>query len=147
MSCEDLFLKRLRQRGFRLTPQREMVLLVLHQMGRPATAEEIFERVAQKSASVELSTVYRTLDLMLEMHMVALIMPDDHQRLFELQGSEGDHLHLVCRGCGKIVGVTLEDVQPLVSALQASAQFTIDLNNLTIPGLCAACAQAGAGGS
>ena len=144
MSCEDLFLKRLRQRGFRLTPQREMVLRVLHQMGRPATADEIFARVAEKSASVELSTVYRSLDLMLEMHMVTLIEPDDKQRLYELQGGESDHLHLVCRGCGKIIGVALEDLQPLVSALGASTQFSIDLNNLTIPGLCADCARAGA---
>ena len=144
MSCEDLFLKRLRQRGFRLTPQREMVLSVLHQVGRPATAEEIFERVAQKSASVELSTVYRALDLMVEMHIVRLIEPDDKQRLFELQGAESDHLHLVCRGCGKIIGVALEEVQPLVSALAASTQFSVDLNNLTIPGLCADCARVAA---
>lgn len=143
MSCENLFLERLRQRGFRLTPQRELVLRVLHQVGHPATAEEIYDLVAQKSSSVELSTVYRTLDMMVDMHMVTLIEQADKQRLFELQGAASDHLHLVCRRCGKIVGVALEDVQPLVSALQEKAQFDIDLNNLTIPGLCAECAQAG----
>mgnify|MGYP005814034799 CR=1 FL=1 len=144
MSCEDLFLKRLRQRGFRLTPQRELVLSVLHQVGQPSTAEDIYERVAQQSPSVELSTVYRTLDLMVDMHIVTLIAGggEKQQRLFELQGAESDHLHLVCRRCGKIIGVALEDAQPLVRAVQARAQFTLDLNNLTIPGLCADCARA-----
>lgn len=142
MSCEDLFLQGLRQRGFRLTPQRELILRVLHQVGQPATAEDILDLVVQKSSSVELSTVYRTLDLMVEMHMVTQINRADKQRLFELQGGEGDHLHLVCRGCGRIIGVALEDVQPWAREIQAAAHFTIDLNNLTIPGLCAECAQA-----
>lgn len=145
MSCEDLFLKRLRQRGFRLTPQRELVLRVLHQVGRPATAEDIYELVARQSPSVELSTVYRTLDLMVDMHIVTLITSsgEKQQRLFELQGAESDHLHLVCRHCGKIIGVAIEDAQPLVRAVQARTQFTIDLINLTIPGLCADCARSG----
>jgi Fur family ferric uptake transcriptional regulator len=87
MSCEALFLKELHQRGFRLTPQREMVLLVLHRIGHPASAEEIFARVGEKSASVEISTIYRTLDLLSSLNLVSVIDTGDKQRLYELIGA------------------------------------------------------------
>ncbi len=62
MSCEETFFKMLRERGFRLTPQREMVLSVMHQLDEFTTAEEIFNQVSQMSSAVDISTVYRTLE-------------------------------------------------------------------------------------
>lgn len=141
MSCEDLFVQQLRKRGFRLTPQREMVLRVLHQTGQPSTAEEIFALVAERSASVELSTVYRTLDLLVSMGMVTVIERSDKQHLFELSGPSTQHLHLVCRGCGAIIGLDFEAVQPLLEKIKAEMGFQAELTNLTIPGLCAGCAE------
>lgn len=141
MSCEALFLAQLRKRGFRLTPQREMVLVVLHHIGHPAGAEEIFARVAEKSASVERSTIYRTLDLLVSMQLVTVIdIGEKQQRLFELVENGTPHLHLVCRACGKISGVDLERLRPLMDQLLESEGFHADWNNLTLPGLCQACA-------
>jgi Fe2+ or Zn2+ uptake regulation protein len=51
MSCEQVFLEQLREHGFRLTPQREMVLSVMHQIKDFATAEEIYERVQALSSA------------------------------------------------------------------------------------------------
>ncbi|MDO8972058.1 MAG: transcriptional repressor, partial [Saprospiraceae bacterium] len=99
MSCEQLFQKQLRRQGLRLTPQREKVLSVLHAVGRAAAAEEIFTLVAQKDASVDRSTVYRTLDLLSEMGLAAVIDSGEKQRRYELSGIEAPHLHLVCRSC------------------------------------------------
>ena len=70
MSCEQVFLEQLRERGFRLTPQREMVLSVMHQIEDFATAEEIYDRVQVLSSAVDISTVYRTLELLQEFHLV-----------------------------------------------------------------------------
>jgi Fe2+ or Zn2+ uptake regulation protein len=64
MSCEKAFLERLRERGFRLTPQREMVLAVMHGLDGFCTAEDIYSRVGEISSAVDISTVYRTLDLL-----------------------------------------------------------------------------------
>ena len=140
MSCEEIFLKQLHQRGFRLTPQREQVLLVLHQLDRAASADEIYTRVASLNPNVELSTVYRTLDLLNSLDLVAVIDVGDRQRLFELCQDSIPHLHLVCRVCGKIVGVELDLLQPLLDHVTARLQFHTDLSNISIPGICATCA-------
>lgn len=140
MSCEQLFFDGLRQRGLRLTPQREMVLLALHQMGRPASAEEIYTRVGQQSTAVELSTVYRSLDLMVSMQIVSSIDTPENQRLFALTANEPPHVHLVCRICGKIIGVNLAVMQPLIEQIAAESGFQMDFHNLTVPGVCRNCA-------
>ena len=70
MACEELFLRSLRDRGFRLTPQREMVLAALHQMESPVSADDLYQKVQQVSTSVDISTVYRTLDLLQSLDFV-----------------------------------------------------------------------------
>jgi len=143
MACEKLFLKQLRKRGFRLTPQREMVLSVMHEVEGHATAEEIYARVQDLSSSVDISTVYRTLELLQGFDLVATFELDDGQRHYELLGVHGPHCHLVCRSCGKVVGVEREMIQPLVDRLLETYGFQVDLDHLMIPGLCQECRDAG----
>ncbi|MGC8838452.1 MAG: Fur family transcriptional regulator [Anaerolineae bacterium] len=139
MACEKLFLEQLRKRGFRLTPQREMVLSVLHDVQGHATAEEIYARVQKISSSVDISTVYRTLELLQEFDLVAAFDLEDGQRHYELLGLHGPHCHLVCRACGTTVSVDLEVVQPLGERLLQDYGFQADLEHLTITGLCREC--------
>ena len=146
MSCEGRFLQELRERGFRLTPQRELVLSVLHDVEGLATADEIFGQVHAQSSAVDISTVYRTLDLLDEMGMVATVDAGDGQRRFGLLGVHGPHLHLVCNRCGSVSGVDLCAAEALASELHDSFGFAADLGHLTIPGLCVDCSGAGARG-
>ena len=139
MSCESVFFKQLRERGFRLTPQREMVLSVMHDMDDFATAEEIFEGVRALSSAVDISTIYRTLDLLQDFHVVATIDPGDGQRRYRLSGVDGSRLYLVCRACGDVSGVELEPVLPLLTFLRESLGFEAELDHLTVPGLCQGC--------
>jgi Fur family transcriptional regulator, ferric uptake regulator len=143
LTCEALFFERLRARGLRLTPQREMILVELHQPGEPVTAEEIYDRVAIHSTSLERSTVYRTLDLLTSLGMVTSIDRGDRIRRYELVDMVEPHIHLVCRHCGKVIGMTVERLQPFLDAVQADDLFTPDLANMTIPGLCRDCSGQG----
>ena len=142
MACEEVFLQRLRERGLRLTPQREMVLSAMHETEGLATADEIYSRVQVLSAAVDLSTVYRTLDLLQEFNMVACIDPGDGQHRYELLGVHGPHIHLVCQSCGKVSGIEPEEARPLAARLEARYGFIVDLDHLSISGLCRECAQA-----
>lgn len=144
MACEEVFHERLQKSGLRLTPQREMVLSVMHQIRGTATAEEIYERVQVLSSAVDISTVYRTLDLLREFELVACIESTDKQRRYELLGLHGPHLHLVCQSCGRIIGVELKETEPLVQHLRQAYGFAGRLDEVTIPGLCEQC-QASAG--
>ena len=141
MSCEEVFFKLLREHGFRLTPQREMVLSVLHDVEGFTTAEEIYERVSAITTSVDISTVYRTLELLQDFHLVASVDPGDGQRRYELLGLHGQHFHLVCLSCGEIIGVEPEAIEAFAAAMRERYGFAIDLEHLSIPGLCSECAS------
>jgi Fur family ferric uptake transcriptional regulator len=142
LTCESIFIEQLRKQSYRLTPQREMILLSLHQIGHPATAEELFTLVGEKSSSIELSTIYRTLDLLSSMNLITVIDTGDKQRLYELCGTETPHLHLVCHNCHKITSVETEVLQPLLDQWETEAHFYADLSKLTVSGLCEECKQA-----
>jgi Fur family transcriptional regulator, ferric uptake regulator len=142
MGCEQSFIKQLRAHGFRLTPQREMVLSVLHDVEGFATADEIYSRVQSLSAAVDVSTVYRTLDLLQEFNLVACVDPGDGQRRYELLGLHGPHLHLVCQSCGAVLGADLQPAHALAEQLREQSGFVLDLDHLSLRGWCPACAQA-----
>jgi Fur family ferric uptake transcriptional regulator len=142
MSCEQAFFEKLRERNFRLTPQREMVLSVMHQLENFSTAEEIYGRVQAISSAVDISTVYRTLDLLQDFQLVTSVDTGDGHRRYKLEGIHGPHLHLVCRSCGMVIGAELESARPLEAHIRERHGFEVDLEHLTIPGLCQACASA-----
>ena len=139
MSCEEVFFKKLRERGFRLTPQREMVLSVMHQVEDFATTEEIYDRVSALSASVDISTVYRTLDLLQDFRMVSCLERGDGQHVYQLLSIHGPHVHLVCRACARVIGADLDLARPLAIHLRENYGFEADLNRLSVPGLCKEC--------
>ncbi len=140
MACEKKFMHQLRERGLRLTPQREMVLGVMHEIEGFATVEEIYGRVHELSSSVDLSTVYRTLDLLQEFNLVASVDLGDGQRHYELLGLHGPHLHLVCQSCGEVMGVDLAVLEPLSQQLKEQYGFVLDGGQVSLPGLCEKCA-------
>jgi Fur family ferric uptake transcriptional regulator len=143
MACETVFIQQLRERGFRLTPQRENILSVLHDVDGLVTAEEIYNRVLRINTSVDMSTVYRTLDLLQEFDLVACVEPGDDQRRYELLGIHGPHLHLVCQACGQVIGADSEVAQDFGQRLQDEYGFVPALEHLSVPGLCATCAASG----
>ena len=141
MSCEDLFIKGLKQKGYRFTPQREIVLEIMHHLGTPSTAEEIYDRVHSKSKSIDKSTVYRTLDLLQEFGLISIIDLGEKEHLYEHIGTHEPHLHLVCEACGKIMSVDEDFFLPFSQQLQDHYGFKTSILNLTIPGLCSDCQE------
>jgi Fur family ferric uptake transcriptional regulator len=142
MCCEQDFLRQLRERGLRLTPQRELVLQALHDAQEHATAEEIYARVSVLSSAVDLSTVYRTLELLQAFNLVAQVDLGDGQYRYELLSLHGNHHHLKCRACGRLIRMAPEEVQPLIHALQVAHAFQAEPEHLIIAGLCASCQAA-----
>jgi Fur family transcriptional regulator, ferric uptake regulator len=127
----------LRASGYRVTPQRQLVLEAVSRLEH-ATPEEIYADVRQTARGVNVSTVYRTLELLEQLGLVT------HTHLFHgapryhLAG-EAEHVHLVCHRCGQITEVDKAAVRPLVAALEDSEGFQTDVGHLTIFGLCASC--------
>lgn len=132
----------LRARGMRATPQRRSVLRAVTELGH-ATPEEVCDFVQQQAEpaetlSVNLSTVYRALELMEEIGVISHTHLTHGSPTYQV-ASHVDHLHLVCRGCGEITEADLELARPLAAAVQAASGFQTDLAHLSLHGTCAAC--------
>ena len=93
--------KLLRKRGYRLTPQRHIILRVIEEANEHLSVEQITERVQQYNPHVSLSTVYRTLELLRELGLVRENHLPGEQPHYEAAEGAAHH-HLVCRSCGKV---------------------------------------------
>ena len=135
--CHTLIAE-LRKQGYRLTPQREMIVQAIAHAGRHVTAEEILEQVQARTTAVNVATVYRTLELLAELGLVSRA---------DLGGGKvtyasirhGPHCHLVCRQCGCVIEADHALVEPLAERLEEQYGFDAELNHLAISGLCAGC--------
>lgn len=138
MSGHYGLLRMLREQGYRLTPQREMVILALHEAKGHLSAEEVYERVRQQNPCVDLSTVYRTLELLREMGIVSQCQVNGPQTLYELT-VRSPHHHLVCRRCKAVIDIAPDDLDDLRELLLARYGFKADLEHLILEGLCTTC--------
>ena len=128
---------RLRAKGYRLTPQRELVLRAVERLGH-ATPDEVFAAVREESSAVNISTVYRTLELLEELDLVRHAHLTDRAPTYHSAATPA-HVHLVCRRCGKVTEAVPEAIEPLVHALKERHGFSTDVGHLTVFGACAEC--------
>ena len=138
MAQTQTFLDKLRQRGCRITPQREMIVDAIAHSDCHMTAEEIFSTIYTRSNALNLATVYRTLDLLVD---VGLVSRADlgNGRIMYTSDLHGPHLHLICRQCGGVVGADSSLLTSIEEQLHASYGFSADLHHLCISGLCKYC--------
>ncbi|MFC7504776.1 Fur family transcriptional regulator [Nocardioides sp. GCM10030258] len=126
----------LRDRGYRLTPQRELILAAVDELGH-ATPDEVLARVQVTASAVNASTVYRTLEVLEEIGLVRHAHLSDRAPTYHsTRGHE--HFHLVCRNCQGVTSIDTAEAAPFVEVLAARG-FTPDLGHLTVFGRCATC--------
>lgn len=131
---------KLRARGYRVTPQRQLVLEAVSRLEH-ATPEEIFGDVRLTARGVNVSTVYRTLELLEQLGLVTHTHLGHGAPAYHL-AEETEHVHLVCTQCERVTQVEQSDVRPLVVALEETHGFKTDVGHLTVFGLCAQCRAA-----
>lgn len=131
--------EQLRARGYRLTPQRQLVLEAVARLGH-ATPDEIAERVRATASGVNISTVYRTLELLEELGLVTHTHLGHGAPTYHA-AEDADHLHLVCRKCGGIAEVSPTVLEAAVGQIAAEHGFAVDVGHFAIFGVCAACGQ------
>ncbi len=135
--CHTL-IEELRKQGYRLTPQREMIVEAIVHAGRHVTAEEVYEQVQSCTSAINVATVYRTLDLLVDLGLASRVDLGG-QRAVYATVRHGPHVHLVCKRCGGIIEADHELISPLQEQLEELYGFVADLCHLAVPGLCAGC--------
>ena len=138
MDRQDL-VELLRERGQRMTPQRQLILEAVQQLEGHISAEAVHARVAARFPQVNISTVYRTLELLQELGLVTHTHFDDGVAQYH-RADQGVHQHLVCRQCGSEQELGLELLEPLGLELRRRHGFQADLAHFALVGLCRACA-------
>ena len=128
----------LREKGYRLTPQRELILAAVNELGH-ATPDEVLAHVQAKASAINASTVYRTLEVLEELGLVRHAHLSDRAPTYHSTTGH-THFHLVCRVCHKVISVDAEEAAPFVESLTTTHAFTPDMGHLTVFGRCTDCA-------
>ena len=131
---------KLSEQGYRLTPQRMMVLSAIENSDNHISAEEIYAQVIAKYPHVNISTVYRTLELL---KRLGLVTETDlgGGRVRYHPADKGHHHHLVCQECGRIIDLDESVLSSLKSTLLREYKFSADLRHLAIFGRCPNCSE------
>jgi Fur family ferric uptake transcriptional regulator len=136
------FIETLRQRGYRITPQREMIVEIVAHSGRHMAADEVFEEVRVRARAINVATVYRTLDLLVE-ERLASRADLGGGRVVYATAHHGPHVHLVCQHCGRVVDADVAPFEPTFQHIQAQYDFACCPKHFAIYGLCADCQSDG----
>ena len=131
--------EQLRARGYRVTPQRQLVLEAVARLDH-ATPEEIGAQVQQTARGVNISTIYRTLELLEQIGMVTHTHLGHGAPIYHL-ASDAGHVHLVCQECGRVSEIGPDAIRPLITALAERHGFETDVGHLTVFGRCANCRE------
>lgn len=135
----------LRSRGLKVTNQRLLILEVLAACpDRHLTAEEIYEIVKADCPEIGLATVYRTIQLLLELHLVDRINLDDGFVRYEIGSateseSKHRHHHLICNKCGKVLSFQDDLLEELEGKIMKTMGFWVVDHEVKLYRYCKKC--------
>lgn len=129
----------LHERGLRMTPQRQLVLDAIRELGH-ATPEQVCTHVQRAAPAVNITTVYRTLDLLERLGLVRHTHLGHGAPNYSVHQHE--HVHLVCHGCGTVTEVSTELMHGLADRLDRERGFELDVTHVAMSGLCRSCREA-----
>lgn len=136
------FKRRLKDKGYKLTPQRRAVLdVIIENEGKHLSTEEIFEYVRKECPEIGLATVYRTLQLLEGIGLIFKMNLDDGKNRYELSHAEEDHHHhhLICVKCGKLTEVQGDLLDGLEKEVEKKYDFKVTNHILKFYGYCSEC--------
>src|SRR5215471_3690014 len=138
MATAEDFRKALKDHGLRMTPQRQLILDVVASMRGHIGVDQVYRQVAARYPDVNITTVYRTLEVLEERGIVRHTHFHDGRSQFE-RTDEPAHQHLVCKACGRDQEMDLSVLEPLTESLLEKFGFAADFSHTAIVGYCAGC--------
>lgn len=135
----------LREKGLKVTRQRLTVLEAIASCPKEhLTAEEIYELVKVDCPDIGLATVYRTIQLLNELHLVDRVNFDDGFVRYEMgsapeRGQRHRHHHLICMKCGKVISFQEDLLEGLEAEIAATTGFHVVDHEVKLYGYCVEC--------
>lgn len=142
---QDDFKTLLKNKGLKITNQRLLILEALSKSkDKHLTAEEIYEIVKTDCPELGLATVYRTIQLLLELHLIDRISLDDGFIRYEIgtateSESKHHHHHLICQECGKVMSFQDDLLEELEDKIRHTVGFEVVDHEVKLYGYCKEC--------
>lgn len=142
------FIERLRQKGLKVTGQRRKILdIILETKGQQLSVEELYDRVRGHYPEIGLATVYRTIQLFLELDVIEEVYPKNsgvcyyqlNSRLEELNSR--DCRQLICQECGRIYNLENVLLEQLDKTVERKFGFQIVDHEVKLYGYCRECME------
>jgi Fur family ferric uptake transcriptional regulator len=135
--CQTI-IQHLRQKGYRITPQREMIIESIAHSNSHMSAEEVFSELQKRTKATNIATVYRTLEMLWEEGLACRNDLGEGHIVYATR-EHGPHIHLICRYCGTVIDADPRVLRPLKERLNSEYRFEADLQHLSIFGVCKGC--------
>ncbi len=129
----------IRKSGLKRTKSRSAILEVLEHSPQPLSAEAVYAELKNKDINMNLSTVYRTLEILTEKNLTEkLTITGENKALYE-PSHIGHRHYLVCLDCKKTTAVEGCPLEGYEKKLADETDFQIEGHKLDIYGYCSQC--------
>ena len=134
--ANEEFKEFLKEGKHRITPERFEVLDFAMDAGNHFTADELYLKMKQANSNISRATVYNSLELIVKSEMLARRNFGENKTFYESSYNKDNHVHLVCRVCGKIIESDNGQVEKLVNLISNNNDFEAELFQFNILGKC-----------
>ncbi|MDC0051174.1 MAG: Fur family transcriptional regulator [Candidatus Actinomarina sp.] len=132
-------LSQIKKKGHRVTRSRELICKILEDSGHAHfTVDELYKKVTKKNTDIDLATVYRTLELLGEIGLIAHLHQAHGSGIYFLKNNENT-MHIICLDCNKIIDVSSKSYNKINDLLMNETQFKLIRNNFIYSGVCGNC--------
>lgn len=124
--------------GYRVTPQRVAILDAICEGEGHSTPGVIYARARKLDAQIDMSTVYRALELFLSVGLVVSVDFDGHEKGYEITKPEPHH-HMICKKCKQEFDIDGQIVADFYGQLRETYGYNVTMDHLVLTGVCADC--------
>jgi len=135
----DSILELLSEGGGRRTAARQAIVEAIVAAGNHVTADDIARRVQRRFPSVNISTVYRTLDTLEDLGVLDHVHLGHGRAVYHLTDEE--HEHLVCESCDAVIELPASKLKPFLRSIEREHGFEVDRRHFAIVGVCRSCRE------
>lgn len=134
----DEILSKLRQRDFRITPQRIAILKAFLQSQDHPSVEQVYEEVRVNFPTTSLATVYKTVNLLKEIGEILEICFSGGGRRYD-GNKPYPHPHLICTRCKKIIDPKISLLDQITAEVTKATGYRIESHQVELYGVCPSC--------
>lgn len=142
MNYLDLFYEVLKENNYKLTDQRRIVFKAFFEnKDKHLTAEELYQYIIVNNPDIGIATVYRNIQLFMELKIIERLALDDGFIRYELAQNLDSHRHhhLICNQCGKIIEVREDFMESIEKIFYDNYGFLVSNHETIFYGLCKEC--------